>query len=156
MLDAIRAPIRKFVATVLVKNWLNGLSGQGYGFSSSHVWMWELEYKESWVLRSSLSRVQGYPQDGQCQQMKKDRERDKDRKTRGDQASSVSKAHLLYFQRAFIPWVVHTARLKMQSQLNIPSVLTFVDYQVPSCKSLIFCTLSSGLEACWYFMTSFW
>ena len=39
MLDAIRAPIRKFVATVLVKNWLNGLSGQGYGFSSSHVWM---------------------------------------------------------------------------------------------------------------------
>ena len=26
-----------------------GLSSQGYGFSSSHVWMWELEYKESWV-----------------------------------------------------------------------------------------------------------
>ena len=24
-------------------------SSQGYGFSSSHVWMWELEYKESWV-----------------------------------------------------------------------------------------------------------
>ena len=24
-------------------------SGQGYGFSSSHVWMWELDYKESWV-----------------------------------------------------------------------------------------------------------
>ena len=23
-----------------------GLSGQGYGFSSSHVWMWELDYKE--------------------------------------------------------------------------------------------------------------
>ena len=22
---------------------------QGYGFSSSHVWMWELDYKESWV-----------------------------------------------------------------------------------------------------------
>ena len=22
---------------------------QSYGFSSSHVWMWELEYKESWV-----------------------------------------------------------------------------------------------------------
>ena len=22
-----------------------GLSGQGYGFSSSHVWMWELDYK---------------------------------------------------------------------------------------------------------------
>ena len=25
------------------------LSSQGYGFSSSHVWMWELEYKESWA-----------------------------------------------------------------------------------------------------------
>ena len=25
------------------------LSSQSYGFSSSHVWMWELEYKESWV-----------------------------------------------------------------------------------------------------------
>ena len=26
-----------------------GLSSQGYGFSSSHEWMWELDYKESWV-----------------------------------------------------------------------------------------------------------
>ena len=26
-----------------------GPSSQGYGFSSSHVWMWELGYKESWV-----------------------------------------------------------------------------------------------------------
>ena len=25
------------------------LSGQGYGFSSGHVWMWELDYKESWT-----------------------------------------------------------------------------------------------------------
>ena len=25
-----------------------GLSSQGYGFSSGHVWMWELDYKESW------------------------------------------------------------------------------------------------------------
>ena len=24
-------------------------SSQGYGFSSGHVWMWELDYKESWV-----------------------------------------------------------------------------------------------------------
>ena len=23
-------------------------SSQGYGFSSGHVWMWELDYKESW------------------------------------------------------------------------------------------------------------
>ena len=26
-----------------------GQSGQGYGFSSSHVWMWELDYKKSWA-----------------------------------------------------------------------------------------------------------
>ena len=26
-----------------------GPSGQSYGFSSSHVWMWELAYKESWA-----------------------------------------------------------------------------------------------------------
>ena len=25
-----------------------GMSSQSYGFSSSHVWMWELDYKESW------------------------------------------------------------------------------------------------------------
>ena len=26
-----------------------GPSSQGYGFSSSHVWIWELDYKESWA-----------------------------------------------------------------------------------------------------------
>ena len=25
---------------------------QSYGFSSSHVWMWELDYKETWVLKN--------------------------------------------------------------------------------------------------------
>jgi len=29
-----------------------GLSSQGYGFSSGHVWMWELDYKESWPLKN--------------------------------------------------------------------------------------------------------
>ena len=28
---------------------LKDLSSQGYGFSSSHIWMWELDYKESWA-----------------------------------------------------------------------------------------------------------
>ena len=27
-------------------------SSPGYGFSSSHVWMWELDYKESWALKN--------------------------------------------------------------------------------------------------------
>ena len=30
----------------------NGPSSQSYGFPSSHVWMWELGYKESWALRN--------------------------------------------------------------------------------------------------------
>ena len=29
-----------------------GLSSQSYGFSSSHVWMWELDHKEDWVLKN--------------------------------------------------------------------------------------------------------
>ena len=29
-----------------------GLSSQGYGFSISHVWMWELDYKESLALKN--------------------------------------------------------------------------------------------------------
>ena len=29
-----------------------GLSSQSYGFSSSHVWMWELDCKESWVSKN--------------------------------------------------------------------------------------------------------
>ena len=27
-------------------------SSKGYGFSSSHVWMWELDYKESWAQKN--------------------------------------------------------------------------------------------------------
>ena len=29
-----------------------GLSSQGYGFSNSHVWMWELDCEESWALKN--------------------------------------------------------------------------------------------------------
>ena len=29
-----------------------GPSSQSYGFSSSHVWMWELDYKDSWSLKN--------------------------------------------------------------------------------------------------------
>ena len=28
------------------------LSSQSFGFSSSHVWMWELDYEESWALKN--------------------------------------------------------------------------------------------------------
>ena len=29
-----------------------GPSSQGYGFSSSHVWMWKSDYKQSWALKN--------------------------------------------------------------------------------------------------------
>ena len=29
-----------------------GLSSQSFGFSCSHVWMWELDYKESWMMKN--------------------------------------------------------------------------------------------------------
>ena len=29
-----------------------GLFSQSYVFSSSHVWMWKLDYKESWALKN--------------------------------------------------------------------------------------------------------
>ena len=29
-----------------------GPSSQGFGFSSGHVWVWELDYKESWALKN--------------------------------------------------------------------------------------------------------
>ena len=29
-----------------------GPSSQGYGFPSSHVWMWELDFKEGWALKN--------------------------------------------------------------------------------------------------------
>ena len=29
-----------------------GPTNQSYGFSSSHIWMWELDYRESWMLKN--------------------------------------------------------------------------------------------------------
>ena len=34
-----------------------GLSNQSYGFSSSHLWMWELDYKESWAPKNWCFRT---------------------------------------------------------------------------------------------------
>ena len=34
-----------------------GPCSQGYGFSSSHVWMWELEHKESWAPKNWYLRT---------------------------------------------------------------------------------------------------
>ena len=34
-----------------------GPSSQGYGFSSSHVWMWELDHKEGWAPKNGCFLV---------------------------------------------------------------------------------------------------
>ena len=39
----------KVLCSLEGKLWPTYPSSQGYGFSSGHVWMWELDYKESWV-----------------------------------------------------------------------------------------------------------
>ena len=41
-LDSILKSIRRYFANKCP-------SSQSYGFSSSHVWMWKLDYKESWA-----------------------------------------------------------------------------------------------------------
>ena len=46
--DQPRQPVRKQRHYFANK----GPSSQSYGFSSSHVWMWELDYKESWVTKN--------------------------------------------------------------------------------------------------------
>ena len=44
-LDSILKKQRHYLAD-------RGLSSQSYSFSSSHVWIWELDYKESWALKN--------------------------------------------------------------------------------------------------------
>ena len=86
---------------------------------------------------SSLSRVQGYPQDGRHRRMKKDRERDKERHGVTKLLRWARPVYFIYL-RAFIPWVIHTARWKMQSQFNIPSVITFIDIRFLPARVLFF------------------
>ena len=46
--DQPRQHIKKQRCYFVNKGW----SSQGYYFSSGHVWMWELDYKESWALKN--------------------------------------------------------------------------------------------------------
>ena len=89
------------------------------------------------IPRSSLNRVQGYPQDGRRWRMKIEKEI---RKEWHGVAKLLQWARpfTLFSEGAFIPWVVHTARWKMQSQLNIPSVLTFIDTRFLPARVLFF------------------
>ena len=50
ILDFNKGPVLSTKVQVFFTNFNNkGPSSQSYGFSSSHVWIWELDYKESWV-----------------------------------------------------------------------------------------------------------
>ena len=45
-----RSKCLNFMAALYFAN--KGSSSQGYGFSCGHVWMWELDYEEGWVLKN--------------------------------------------------------------------------------------------------------
>ena len=50
MTDSLIAFNHKFWIIVTVHYFANkGPSSKSYGFSSNHVWMWALDYKESWA-----------------------------------------------------------------------------------------------------------
>ena len=47
----------EFLLSLFFSHWFlksadKGQSNQSYSFSSTHVWMWELDYKESWALKN--------------------------------------------------------------------------------------------------------
>jgi len=49
---------RLFSSSLLSANFANnGPSSQSYGFSSSHIWMWELDYKESQCFGQLMQRT---------------------------------------------------------------------------------------------------
>ena len=73
----------------------------------------------------------------------------------GDQAS-VSEARHFIFRGSFYTLSCTLSKVKNVQSTQHSISINFYWYQVPSWKSLIFCTLSSGPEAYWYFMTSFW
>ena len=45
-----------------------GLFSQRYGFSSSHLWMWDLDYKESWALNNYSTSPFPVDSMAQCQE----------------------------------------------------------------------------------------
>ena len=71
---------------------------------------------------------------GKWRKVKKEIRKELHRVTKLQWARSV----YFIFLGAFIPWVIHTARWKMQSQLNIPSVITFINIRFLPARVLMF------------------
>ena len=84
--------------------------------------------------RSSLSRVQGYPQDGRRRRVKKDRYRDKERDT-GWPSFFERGPFTLFFLGLLYP-ELYIQQSEKCSQLNIPSVITFIDMRFLPAKVL--------------------
>ena len=102
---------------------------------------------------SSPSRIQGYPQDGRHQEWM----------TQGGQAS-VSEACNFIFKRNLytLTWTYREMKDARSCRVspNTPAVLPlskpgFFSVCLSINKGLMLCTLSSGLEVCWHFMTLF-
>ena len=47
-----RKAMTKLDSILKSRDIIRGPSSQSYGFSSSHVWMWDLDYKESWTSKN--------------------------------------------------------------------------------------------------------
>ena len=89
--------------------------------------------------------------------LKKKGEREKKRKKDTETRALVKWDLQLYFQKELLYPELHISRSErcrvMQSQLKIPSVLTFIETRMFFTylfiyKGLVLCTLSSGQEAC--------
>ena len=49
--------------SILKSRDIKGLSSESYVFSSSHAWLWELDYKESWVPKNWSFELGGVGED---------------------------------------------------------------------------------------------
>ena len=48
----MQATFHLFLGVYSLPSLRPSMSSQGYGFFSSHVWMWKLDYKESWAMKN--------------------------------------------------------------------------------------------------------
>ena len=97
--------------------------------------------------------------------LKRERERERERENdKGRLSLGGTGSAALFSKGAFIPWVTHFQKWKMQSPAESAQhsiSLTFIKTRMFSAylstyKGLVLCTLPSGPEACWHFVTLFW
>ena len=99
---------------------------------------------------------------------RRERERKKRKERKNDMgrpSSDEAGSAALFSKRAFKPWVTHFQKWKIQSHAESAQhyiSLTFIGTRMfflhtfPFTRVFVLCTLSSGPEAYWHFMTFFW